>query len=40
MEKYGFKALEDEWWHYDLLDYQQYPILDVNFEIIDKQIKS
>lgn len=39
MEKYGFKALEDEWWHYDLTNYQQYPILDIDFETIAKQTK-
>lgn len=39
MEKYGFKALEDEWWHYDLINYGQYPVLDINFEMIDRQTK-
>ncbi len=35
MEKYGFLPLNSEWWHYDLKNYQQYPILDKSFEEID-----
>ena len=35
MEKYGFFAIESEWWHYDLKDYANYPILDYTFEQID-----
>lgn len=36
MEKYGFTAYQNEWWHYDLADYQSYPILDVSFAEIDE----
>jgi D-alanyl-D-alanine dipeptidase len=36
MEKYGFSAIKSEWWHYDLKNYKQYPILDLSFEEIDK----
>ena len=35
MIKYGFKPLETEWWHYDLIGYDRYPILDKSFEEID-----
>jgi D-alanyl-D-alanine dipeptidase len=35
MVKYGFLPLNSEWWHYDLKNYQQYPILDKSFEEID-----
>lgn len=36
MEAYGFTAIKSEWWHYDLKNYQKYPILDLSFEEIDK----
>lgn len=32
MEKYGFKIYPDEWWHYDFYDWQNYEILDIQFE--------
>ena len=35
MIKYGFMPLETEWWHYDLIGYDRYPILDKSFEEID-----
>jgi len=34
MEKYGFSAIKSEWWHYDLKNYQKYPILDISFDEI------
>ena len=34
MEKYSFSAIKSEWWHYDLKNYQNYPILDISFEDI------
>lgn len=36
MEKYGFTAIKSEWWHYDLQNYQKYPILNISFDEIDK----
>jgi D-alanyl-D-alanine dipeptidase len=36
MEKYGFTAIRSEWWHYDLKNYQEYPVLDLSFEEIDR----
>jgi D-alanyl-D-alanine dipeptidase len=35
MTKYGFMPIKTEWWHYDLKNYEQYPILDKTFEEID-----
>jgi D-alanyl-D-alanine dipeptidase len=32
MEKYGFKSLRTEWWHYSLPDASNYEILNVSFE--------
>lgn len=32
MEKYGFKALETEWWHYFLTDGDKFEVLDIPFE--------
>ena len=34
MEKYGFSAIKSEWWHYDLRNYQKYPILDISIDEI------
>jgi len=32
MEKYGFKQLSSEWWHFDYQGYSAYPVLDIPFE--------
>lgn len=32
MEKYGFLALDSEWWHYDFKGYKNYPVMDISFE--------
>jgi zinc D-Ala-D-Ala dipeptidase len=32
MESEGFTVYEDEWWHFDYKDWEQYPILNVPFE--------
>lgn len=31
MEKHGFKVNSVEWWHFDYKDWQQYPIMNVDF---------
>ena len=36
MEKYGFIHLNSEWWHYDLKNYADYPVVDYSFEEIDR----
>ena len=30
MEKYGFKLLETEWWHYSWPDPEKYEVLDLD----------
>jgi len=37
MEAEGFRVYEPEWWHYDFQDWQQYPILDLTFEELDRR---
>ncbi len=32
MERHGFQALENEWWHYDFRGWDRYPISDESFE--------
>ena len=32
MEKYGFKALETEWWHYSYANDRKYDVLDLTFK--------
>ena len=39
MEKYGFKPIKTEWWHYDISNYQDYPIMDISFEEIDARAR-
>lgn len=36
MEKYGFTALESEWWHYYLPDAKTYELMDVPFSTLRK----
>jgi zinc D-Ala-D-Ala dipeptidase len=36
MEKYGFKALETEWWHYSWPNDRNYEVLDVDFSKLVK----
>lgn len=38
MEKYGFKALDTEWWHYSLPDASRYELLDFDFRKLKKEI--
>lgn len=39
MEKYGFKALETEWWHYALPNSNDYELLDLSFNDLKKLSK-
>ena len=34
MEKYNFKAVSEEWWHFNHKDWQSYPILDIPFQAL------
>jgi len=36
MEKYGFKALDTEWWHFFLTDGSRFEILDIEFKKLKK----
>lgn len=35
MEKYGFKALETEWWHYYFVSTKKYPLMDIDFTLLE-----
>ena len=35
MIKHGFKPVTTEWWHFDKINWQKYPILDIKFEELD-----
>ena len=32
MEKHGFRVLNNEWWHFDFIGWQNYDIIDIAFE--------
>ena len=32
MEKHGFRVLNNEWWHFDFIGWQNYDLLDIAFE--------
>ena len=34
MLKHGFLIYPDEWWHYDFAGWQQFPVLDIPFEML------
>ncbi|MFZ1527594.1 MAG: M15 family metallopeptidase [Ferruginibacter sp.] len=36
MEKYGFKALETEWWHYYLPNSKEYELMNLGFKQLSK----
>lgn len=37
MEKYGFKPLETEWWHYAWPNDRNYDVLDIDFRKLEKK---
>ncbi len=37
MEKYGFNALETEWWHYSFKDAKNYELLDLSFKQLSRK---
>lgn len=37
MEKYGFKSLESEWWHYFLPESARFALLDIPFDKLKKK---
>lgn len=34
MQKYGFVPLETEWWHYDFAGWQNFPLMDIPFGLM------
>ncbi len=34
MQKHGFLPLETEWWHYDFAGWQDFPLMDIPFELM------
>ena len=36
MEKYGFKSLDTEWWHFSLPDANNYELLNIPFDALKK----
>ena len=32
MEQNGFKVYENEWWHFDFVGWENYEVMDINFE--------
>ncbi|WEK19316.1 MAG: M15 family metallopeptidase [Candidatus Pedobacter colombiensis] len=32
MQRYGFKVLENEWWHFDFTGWQAYDLMDISFQ--------
>ena len=36
MENNGFRRISSEWWHFDDVDYLDYPLLDIDFSEINK----
>ena len=39
MEKFGFKSLETEWWHYSWKSVEKYDVMDIDFKTMTKKIK-
>ena len=39
MEKFGFKSLETEWWHYSWKSDEKYDVMDIDFKTMTKKIK-
>jgi D-alanyl-D-alanine dipeptidase len=31
MQRNGFKVLKNEWWHFDFIGWENYPLMDINF---------
>lgn len=39
MEKFGFKSLETEWWHYSWKSNEIYDVMDIDFKTLNRKIK-
>lgn len=36
MQKHGFTVEPSEWWHYNFVGWQDYPLMDISFEVLSK----
>lgn len=34
MKKHGFKVIAHEWWHFDFIGWEKYPLMDIPFEML------
>jgi len=32
MQAYGFRVIKNEWWHFDFIGWNKYPLMDIPFE--------
>ena len=39
MEKFGFRSLETEWWHYSFISSEKYDVMDMDFKSLTRKIK-
>ncbi len=39
MTKRGFKVFKSEWWHYNFIGWQHYPLLNISFENLAKMVQ-
>ena len=39
MEKFGFKSLATEWWHYSFISTEIFDVLDIGFKTFQKKIR-
>ncbi len=37
MQKHGFRVYHSEWWHYDFMGWEGFPLMDLTFEELDKK---
>lgn len=35
MQKYGFTVYPDEWWHFDYMGWEKYPLMDLPFNLLE-----
>jgi len=37
MHAHGFKVLATEWWHFDFVGWEKYPLLDISFDELEEK---
>ena len=40
MEKFGFKSLDTEWWHYSFVSSEKYDVIDLSFKKLKNIMKN